>query len=64
MTYKQMTEQLNDTSMQIEFLYRIRDEHFKEDKDSCRMIGKIVNNILAYQNYLQYIKEWEEKIKC
>lgn len=35
--------------------------HFKEDKDGSRMIGKIVNNILDYQNYLQYIKEWGEK---
>ena len=61
MTYKQMAEQLYDTREYIKFLYKIRDEHFKEDKDGSRMIGKIVNNILDYQNYLQYIKEWEEK---
>lgn len=61
MTYKQMTEQLNNTSKQLEFLYKLRDENFKEDEDSRRMIINIISSILGYQTYLQYFKDYEEK---
>ena len=56
-----MTEQLNNTSKQLEFLYKLRDEDFKEDEDSSRMIINIISSILGYQTYLQYIKDYEEK---
>ena len=61
MTYKQMTKEIDDIKTQIDFLYRLRNDLFKGERDAEIMIGNIVNNLCAYQNYLRFTKEYEDK---
>lgn len=61
MTYKQMTKEIEAINEQIEFLYSIRRDLYKGQRDKEIMIGNIANNLCAYQNYLRFSKEYEEK---
>lgn len=61
MTYKQMTEKIEQIPKQIAYLYNVRDTHYKGNKEIADMTCDIVNNLCAYQNYLKFEKEYKDK---
>ena len=59
MTYKQLTNRIEDIDMQIQFIKNITDD--LSDKEDIFICGNIINNLCAYKNHLMYNVEYTEK---
>ena len=59
-TYEQMKKEIEKFKTQIDFIYKVRDTYYGEDKYVAGIVCDIVNNLLAYQNYLRYEKSYTE----
>ena len=58
MTYKDISKRIENIDKQIEYVREW--QKTTEVEEGKRMWGDIINNLLAYKNYLIFDKEWQE----